>query len=320
MSEYSVTCACGNRMHITEAEIGMEALCPACSQPLVMTPDGAHSVAPEPVVTQPAPEPTPRTTARTCARCGRTFRGDWDRNETHRGYLCTICTNLATDPAAPIQSEEGLAAIRPVETAKIEAEREYETAAVHARRLAASEQEEREKRRFDPQAPWFQRTLQVLAALIVLLAVFFFLTEGMEVESPPRGVPGERVEVEPVELSGFTLAASHVISIIFNTLGMLLPLYFALKITDKLPYDVLLFDLLHVTVVSFVIAFLTLVISMVPILGFILSIIITIYVLFEVYDVGFTGFLYYCLLHIPVRILLYLLKLMLLGLIVNVVG
>ncbi len=49
----------------------------------------------------------------TCVRCGRTFRGDWDRHETPEGILCNICARQAGDVPAPWET-----AAMPRETVK----------------------------------------------------------------------------------------------------------------------------------------------------------------------------------------------------------
>ena len=47
-----------------------------------------ESITPTPLAESPRKEPA-------CARCGRSFRGEWDEIDTDSGVFCHVCANLA---------------------------------------------------------------------------------------------------------------------------------------------------------------------------------------------------------------------------------
>ncbi len=107
-----VTCKCGHQMTVSEYAAGMTAPCPKCGQPLTVSSENAKPITRDSVSTASRPafaqgvrsssvEPeihyTPLQTSslkNSCARCGREFRGDWDRHQSSMGLVCNICKNL----------------------------------------------------------------------------------------------------------------------------------------------------------------------------------------------------------------------------------
>jgi hypothetical protein len=101
----------------------MTAPCPKCGQPLTVSPKNAQPITrePSPSIDQapivPPGSPvsagagpeinyTPLRTSSlktNCARCGKEFRGDWDRHPSAIGIVCNICRNLVTSKDQSLQ-------------------------------------------------------------------------------------------------------------------------------------------------------------------------------------------------------------------------
>ncbi|MBM3289146.1 MAG: hypothetical protein FJY92_03255, partial [Candidatus Hydrogenedentes bacterium] len=89
-----VTCTCGHQMTVSEYAAGMTAPCPACKKPLTVSPENSRPASAAQAIPPPHAPVAPSadmqgqtyTPLRTsslkthCARCGREFRGDWDRH------------------------------------------------------------------------------------------------------------------------------------------------------------------------------------------------------------------------------------------------
>jgi len=122
----------------------MTAPCPACKNPLTISQSNTTPIeakrpsAPE-TNSELVPPSSPDfvyTPLRTlslknnCARCGREFRGDWDRHQSSLGLICNICSNLvrqqsntqSTGYVAPIDSMQLEPQIDPVPYKPVEVE------------------------------------------------------------------------------------------------------------------------------------------------------------------------------------------------------
>ena len=100
MGVLEVACACGHRLRVPETAFGMTLPCPACGAGLYVSlstlarPSGG--AAPEsPSPRPPSPAEAPPVLEERCARCNRSFRGDWDRCPTDDGVVCHICAKQA---------------------------------------------------------------------------------------------------------------------------------------------------------------------------------------------------------------------------------
>ncbi|MEK7795693.1 MAG: hypothetical protein AAB353_14240 [Candidatus Hydrogenedentota bacterium] len=107
-----------------------------------------------------------------CARCGRAFRGDWDRIETRCGLLCYICSN---------QPGEGIS-----ERVRIEEERK---AQIRPDPLTAQERNTTEMPgkwwEIDTQSREFKMALWCLALGTVALAIYMTGEHGSMPERRP---------------------------------------------------------------------------------------------------------------------------------------
>jgi len=117
MAGFLVTCTCGHEMWVTASSIGGEEKCGHCGATIAVTDentvcyeDDTAEAAADTDESGREPEPT------CCVRCGKPFKGDWDRYPTDEGTYCHICANLAgstvavqrTPAAGPDQHSDGL--------------------------------------------------------------------------------------------------------------------------------------------------------------------------------------------------------------------
>lgn len=130
-----VTCTCGHQMTVSEYAAGMTAPCPKCGQPLTVSPQNSKPITRESV------SPTTRAVSsqgqgaspsggqgiqytplqtsslkNNCARCGREFRGDWDRHQSATGLVCNICWNLVQQT----QNLQSTGYVAPVDSMKLD--------------------------------------------------------------------------------------------------------------------------------------------------------------------------------------------------------
>jgi len=102
MEDRVVTCSCGQRMLVPASALGVTGVCVECGAPLTVTLQNSR---PRRHREQGAPGAKPEKLAgqsQGCARCGRPFRGDWDRTPMDVGVFCYRCANLCSskDPSA----------------------------------------------------------------------------------------------------------------------------------------------------------------------------------------------------------------------------
>ncbi len=103
MADVYCTCECGHSFRMSEFAIGSTQRCQACGKTFKATEDSCTPVEDAPGA-PPDTGPASRSAEdsrtlqgrRQCARCGREFRGEWDRYTTDAGVMiCHLCANLA---------------------------------------------------------------------------------------------------------------------------------------------------------------------------------------------------------------------------------
>ncbi len=108
MERLICTCECGHRFYVSAAAWGMESICGKCGLTFKVSDKNARPAG-EAADEQDLP---PKSSRDHCARCGRAFRGDWDKHPTAEGAICHICANQYQDPST---TETAAAAIQPSE-------------------------------------------------------------------------------------------------------------------------------------------------------------------------------------------------------------
>jgi len=253
-----VSCPCGNEMVMSEFAVGMRTTCPSCGHPLNVSWQNSRPLdSDEPTVAVPVsevaaksdaslfaqeqPAEKPRLGKNHCDRCGRPFRGEWDRHEANEGALCNICVNLVRQ-VDPNDASSGFVA--PIDTLRIERDDEPVPAPV-----APTED----------QRSWFERnwptegTMQKIALYgglaVVVLAALVFVTSGFDVpemDTVGKVVADGSTETVP-EPAGI---AFYVISMITGYFGVYLGMYIFLSWGNRLPNETLIPNLIAVAPVA----------------------------------------------------------------------
>ena len=291
--DLEVTCACGRRLVVSEFAIGMTNPCPGCGQPLTVSLKNARpvggDVTPSPSSAPPAPEIAPvsefsaphqpavrQVSGNQCARCGRTFRGDWDRYRTSEGIVCHICSNQAVSKAD--QSITGF--IEPVESIRIDA------AAVEPippeQRVVILEGETPWYERLIPDEQFMHKVAIAGAVVVIALGLYYWLTMGFEVPSPDTAPSGDGAAQGELEASATAVAteahgwALVAIGIFTKFVACYIGIFMYLTWANRTPNETLMANLIVILPVALGIAL----VSYVPFVGFIFVAMI----LFKLYD------------------------------------
>jgi hypothetical protein len=163
-----------------------------------------------------------------CVRCGKTFRGHWDRHSTPQGTLCHICHNQVR-PAGESTSSGYIA---PVESIKIETEEPFIPPPPSTQRA----EEERGLGRYVPSNETMRKVASVGAVIVILLALFMALTSGFEV--PETGIETPAVAAEaPAPVSPLVYWLAVIITWGVNYAAAFAGLYLFLAWVNHLPSD-----------------------------------------------------------------------------------
>ncbi|MBI3119207.1 MAG: hypothetical protein HYZ00_11000, partial [Candidatus Hydrogenedentes bacterium] len=108
-----VRCVCGQEMRVPAEALYRYGACVACGTRIKITEDNSHLETDEMALpgnhSHSAGPPGPFGAESTdfalphdnCSRCGRAFRGDWDRHNSAAGALCDLCARQAPAPQTP---------------------------------------------------------------------------------------------------------------------------------------------------------------------------------------------------------------------------
>lgn len=266
MADIRVNCPCGNEMVMSEFAVGMRTTCPVCGHPLTVNwqnsrpldSDAHSSAAPvaEEVATRDAspfaaekPEETPRAGKHHCDRCGRPFRGDWDRHQTGQGMLCHICVNLVRQ-VDPTDTSSGY--IAPIDTLRLETAEEFAPPPA-----VPMEGEQTWMDKYWPVESTMQKIALYGGIAVIVIALLVFITSGFDVpqSDPNNVVPGESVEV----ISEQAGVAYWAIAAFTNFFGVYLGLYLFLSWGNRLPNETLTLNLIALAPVALVAALLWLI-------------------------------------------------------------
>ena len=335
MSEVDVSCACGAVIRISEFAVGMPMPCPQCDRDLdytrirpVTAPgpapveqftaprDQRSTASPSPRAPQqgarvaftPAakPEPVPGGHAH-CARCGRRFRGEWDVHETSSGPLCHICANRVAE-SAPQEAVDNH--VEPMVSIQLPGSRKaagFLDDDGEAPSLASKVQ-------FDPKSPTFRRLLYVAAIGVFLVTIYAFMTEG-GLPTPHPNAPDAASAHAPMGRIPFILTLA--IQALCAIGGTSVTLFLTLWYRNSLPLDRWWTNALHVGVVGLVLGAVQTGLLMVPMIGWICAVVVTCWVLAQVYDFGFVDFVTFMFMGIPSALLVNLVRVGLLGLVAH---
>lgn len=250
-----VTCTCGHQITVSEYAAGMTAPCPQCGQPLTVAPENSKPITRTPTTsvdrqsaTQSAAPGnvstsefsyTPLKTASLkthCARCGREFRGDWDRHQTPAGLVCNICTNFVASSAQTIQSSGYVA---PVDVIKLDPDLD-----VHPQEAVEVEEVEKSWReKYMPDRAMMQRIAIGGAVAFGLYTLWLIVSGAWAVGPSPEDVENAAAVADAADTPKLPLWAGIAITVL-STCSLFVStftgIYIFLTLSHRLPNDTFL--------------------------------------------------------------------------------
>jgi len=169
-----------------------------------------------------------------CPRCGRPFRGDWDRVQTDAGVLCHICANLAGASTKPAAEEPATLAAYPDMAGK---NIEYET--WHEPGWRPPQEKPPEKSgRWTLNRKALAEKFRQYPAQCIFAGVAIMLMLGILLFWPSGG--RESREIAPESAKELSHGAYYFVSTVDLLFGLFmrgLTIYLTLHFTQKLPND-----------------------------------------------------------------------------------
>lgn len=264
MVDIRVRCQCGNEMVMSEFAVGMRTTCPKCGKPLNVSWKNSRPLDSEetPTAVQVPEEVAkgdatlfedgqrsekPRLGKNNCDRCGRAFRGEWDRHETSQGVLCNICVNLVqqVDPTNPSSGY-----VAPIDTLRLE----QNVDPIPAPTIETGEDDRTWLEKNWPTDEMMHKVALYSGVTVVVIAVLVFLFSGFGAPTPS---PGTTVESGTTQtISQPTGVAYFVVRGITSFLGAYIGLYIFLAWGNRLPNETLTLNLIALVPVALGVGFL----------------------------------------------------------------
>ena len=275
-----VTCKCGHQMTVSEYAAGMTAPCPKCGQPLTVSPENARPITRE--STSPANRPastqgqgalssagpefqyTPMQTTslkNNCARCGREFRGDWDRHQSTAGLVCNICWNLVQQK----QDLQSSGFVAPVDSMKLDPVIDPQP----QQPVEVEEVEKSWREKYWPDEAMMRRIAIGGAVAFGLYTVYLMISGAWVVGPAPEDLePAAIAEGAPLpDLPIWAAVVMTALSATSTFVSTLAGVYIFLMIGRKLPDANALANLIHILPATAVITLLYFAASVLPFAG-----------------------------------------------------
>ena len=270
---------CGALVTVTDDAIQERAISPPvqAAPPAQSATTSSSSPGPVPVTPPPAP-PAPQGPV-VCDRCGKPFRGPWDRLNTTAGVLCNICANYIGSGAKRITEDR---APMPVDTTLLDSK--------------VNLKPDREPSRFDE----IMRKIAIFGGgAVVVLGLFFWLI-GEQSNIPDPGPVAVQQEAATEGFPEVTVGAGIVLigmMAVFGIAPQWLALYLVLMWSQRLPNDTFAANALVLLLYAVIIN----VIGIVPCFGLILII----YILWAHFDLNISELMLYAVVNIIATILMW---------------
>ncbi|MCC6798205.1 MAG: hypothetical protein IT366_24040 [Candidatus Hydrogenedentes bacterium] len=265
-------------MTVSEYAAGMTAPCPKCGQPLTVSPENAKPIAREPKAPQVTPAASPSSPAQdihytplqttslnnNCARCGREFRGDWDRHQSAIGLVCNICKNLVQQN----QDLQSTGYVAPVDSMKLDPVLDPQPQ--HPVEVEEVEKSWREK--YWPDEAMMRRIAIGGAVAFGLYTVYLFISGAWVVGPAPEDLKQTSTFTDRAplpELPMWAAVAMTVLSTASSFLNTLVGIYIFLMIGRRLPDTNVFANLLQILPAAAVITLLYFAGSVLPFVGII---------------------------------------------------
>lgn len=243
-----VTCTCGHQTTVSEYAVGMTAPCPQCGRPLTVSRDNAKPVtgAPAPTIeTKPAGEsdvvytPLQTSSLKThCARCGREFRGDWDRHSSAIGLVCNICRNLVTSK----QTVQSTGYVAPVDSMKLDPVIDP----IPPRPVEVEEVEKTWMEKYWPDKDMMRRIAIGAAAAFALYTVWLLVSGAWQVGPGPEGEKtAATAATHPPALPAWAGVLVTILQTCSGFTSAYVGLYIFLTLSNRLPESTVLANLIR---------------------------------------------------------------------------
>jgi hypothetical protein len=296
MGKLLVTCECGHKFQVSDGAWGTDVVCGNCGITFRINKNNARLQD-----EAPSPEEAPKKDSPDhCARCGRPFRGDWDKVATPEGVICHICANQSREASTGETAFEAVAP--PSEPTAPDAEN-LDVIDHDADDIVIDEEAPTLGKRFEDfrESRGFRTALWVAAISVIFLAIVATFIDT----PPPPDETATQTETETVGGLGFfrppqTWTESQkttvrVVRFVLEAVFLFAPtfaaLFLALAFADRLPGYHWLSSAVHVGFVSIGVGFVLYLVSMVigAFLGMIgtgLAYLVALFFIWIIYDPG----------------------------------
>lgn len=251
-------------MTISEFAIGMTMTCPVCGREEELSASKVKPVRGDegnavPVSSAPSERPAPPQPDREalqCARCGKMFKGSWDRHPSPIGTVCNVCRSFVVHQNVEIGVDGYVA---PVESIRIDP--------VEEARQAFEEEPDEEApwwERYRPDPQMMQRIAIGAGITIILLTIYYWITDSRM----PTADELEQIKraQETGEVSELGKWAVVIVRAPFRYLSTVLGLYVFLYLGKRLRQDSVVANIIDIAPVALVV----MIISMFPCIGWLL--------------------------------------------------
>jgi hypothetical protein len=329
MQYRTYTCECGHKQRISEYQLGMESSCPACKADVLFAEsntvpaedvDAAGQSGPAGAATsgfEIPQEEQPRhghSDADHCSRCGRKFRGEWDQHESPQGPICNVCANLASQEGPGTPTTEGM--VKPVQSLALDSGSAEGEGPPIGRHRPGDTGETVRKGLAERYPDQVKTAVWIGVALVFFAAIYYSFISPESANVQPEATP-ERVQEMEEAAARIPAAVLFFGNMFFTFLGMAGTLYLTLQMTNRLPHESLSANAVHVALMGAALMVIGTLTSFVPFVGWIIGLVIVLYILWDRYDFDLYAFVMWFVCGVLVGILVWGARVVVFGLLAN---
>ncbi len=301
--ERVVYCGCGGRMRAPESALGMQGVCVRCGNTIVVGEQNSFPLLDMPhplppladIKTMPRAAPAHRDARHTpdsgispsayaapaaksyaCARCGRTFRGAWDRNRSAEGEICHICARRLDTQAPPPQPAQ--TPPHPLRDFAHPQDRHVGAPQVIKRGFVG--------RMLEPLRPVWEDWRIGGAALAGVAVMGILLADRFPVAEYIAELFAAPADLDSAAIAPWVYWLALALVLLRPVVQHFIMLYMLLAWCDALPNDTFAKNLIALGAVAVLLALIGWCAMMLPILGFILAVVLQVYFVVHLYDLN----------------------------------
>lgn len=236
MYDAFLECDCGHLMKVSSFAVGSKGRCPGCKQVLTVTEDNTRPITDD----TPLPGTVGDRDENACGRCGKTFRGDWDRVETVEGLVCHHCSVRVSEGEQAKQPEPSIASLPTSSAAPTVRPIDW------IERPDPSPVSKPEKRSFggiNTESQGFRLAVGIVAFGTVALTIALVATGGLNYEAT-----GPTESTPELDLPDWAPLALYIWDYVCIFLAGWVAVYIVLRGTKSLPHNRFSADIIVVTV------------------------------------------------------------------------